>query len=177
MSSREVLYNSTSEERDGPGAPSQSVRRTESRQMSHSLRLPTETNPQTALNLRRPSLSAALEIIGPLDLSLGEEDISLPLPEPPMATDVPLPDVPESGTSPGGSQAVGSRLKLNGERRQRAIRKHKPTDSDSRLRPSRDADGDNSQERRTGKEGEEEEEKKSSNGGRISPDGIVATQG
>ncbi|KAL6459367.1 hypothetical protein MHYP_G00328390 [Metynnis hypsauchen] len=190
MSSREILYSSTNEERDGQGvlqhhrpaaSPSHSIRRSAetSRQTSLNLKHPAETETQTSLSVRRPS-DAPLEPVGPLDLSLGEEDISMPLPEPPMALDIPLPELqlPESATSSCGSQAV-SHLRLNGERRQRAIRKHRPTDSGSKLRKprqSRDTEGDHSrsssQERRN--EGKEEEEKKSSNDGRISPDGVMA---
>ncbi|XP_037391696.1 voltage-dependent R-type calcium channel subunit alpha-1E isoform X3 [Pygocentrus nattereri] len=190
MSSREILYSSTNEEREGQGvlqqhrpaaSPSHSVRRSAetSRQTSLNLRRPAETETQTSLSVRRPS-DTPLEPVGPLDLSLGEEDISVPLPEPPMALDIPLPELqlPESAASSCGSQAV-SHLRLNGERRQRAIRKHRPTDSGSKLRKprqSRDTEGDHSrsssQERRN--EGEEEEEKKSNNDGRISPDGIMA---
>ncbi|KAI4885794.1 hypothetical protein NFI96_023159 [Prochilodus magdalenae] len=190
MSSREILYSSTNEERDGPGvlqthrsgaSPSHSIRRSAetSRQTSLNLRRPAETETKTSLSVRRHS-DATLEPTGPLDLSLGEEDMSVPLPEPPMAIDVPLPELqlPESGTSPCGSQAV-SHLRLNGERRQRAIRKQRPTDSGSKLwkpRQARDTEGDHSrsssQERRN--EGEDEEEKKSNNDGRISPGDITA---
>uniref|UniRef100_A0AAR2KXT7 Calcium channel, voltage-dependent, R type, alpha 1E subunit a n=1 Tax=Pygocentrus nattereri TaxID=42514 RepID=A0AAR2KXT7_PYGNA len=177
MSSREILYSSTNEEREGQGVLQQ--HRPTSRQTSLNLRRPAETETQTSLSVRRPS-DTPLEPVGPLDLSLGEEDISVPLPEPPMALDIPLPELqlPESAASSCGSQAV-SHLRLNGERRQRAIRKHRPTDSGSKLRKprqSRDTEGDHSrsssQERRN--EGEEEEEKKSNNDGRISPDGIMA---
>uniref|UniRef100_A0AAR2J7E3 Calcium channel, voltage-dependent, R type, alpha 1E subunit a n=1 Tax=Pygocentrus nattereri TaxID=42514 RepID=A0AAR2J7E3_PYGNA len=118
MSSREILYSSTNEEREGQGvlqqhrpaaSPSHSVRRSAetSRQTSLNLRRPAETETQTSLSVRRPS-DTPLEPVGPLDLSLGEEDISVPLPEPPMALDIPLPELqlPESAASSCGSQAV-----------------------------------------------------------------------
>ncbi|XP_049341726.1 voltage-dependent R-type calcium channel subunit alpha-1E isoform X1 [Astyanax mexicanus] len=188
MSSREILYTSTNEERT---SPSHSIRRTAevSRPTSHSLRLPTEKDVHASLSLRRLSDLTALEP-APLDLSLGEEDVSLPLPEPPMAVNIPAPDassslqVPESETSLSSSQSFGNRLRLNGEKRQRAIRKHRPPpDLDSRSwRPQqlRDAEDDqsrsSSQERRTGKEEEQTEEKKNGNGGQTSPDGTTAEQ-
>uniref|UniRef100_A0A8B9RF35 Calcium channel, voltage-dependent, R type, alpha 1E subunit a n=1 Tax=Astyanax mexicanus TaxID=7994 RepID=A0A8B9RF35_ASTMX len=188
MSSREILHTSTNEERT---SPSHSIRRTAevSRPTSHSLRLPTEKDVHASLSLRRLSDLTALEP-APLDLSLGEEDVSLPLPEPPMAVNIPAPDassslqVPESETSLSSSQSFGSRLRLNGEKRQRAIRKHRPPpDLDSRSwRPQqlRDAEDDqsrsSSQERRTGKEEEQTEEKKNGNEGQTSPDGTTAEQ-
>uniref|UniRef100_A0A8B9KGT0 Calcium channel, voltage-dependent, R type, alpha 1E subunit a n=1 Tax=Astyanax mexicanus TaxID=7994 RepID=A0A8B9KGT0_ASTMX len=87
-------------------------------------------------------------------------------------------------TALDSSQSFGSRLRLNGEKRQRAIRKHRPPpDLDSRSwRPQqlRDAEDDqsrsSSQERRTGKEEEQTEEKKNGNEGQTSPDGTTAEQ-
>uniref|UniRef100_A0A8B9REP3 Calcium channel, voltage-dependent, R type, alpha 1E subunit a n=1 Tax=Astyanax mexicanus TaxID=7994 RepID=A0A8B9REP3_ASTMX len=104
MSSREILHTSTNEERT---SPSHSIRRTAevSRPTSHSLRLPTEKDVHASLSLRRLSDLTALEP-APLDLSLGEEDVSLPLPEPPMAVNIPAPDA--SSTNSKDQEATKS---------------------------------------------------------------------
>ncbi|XP_076841650.1 voltage-dependent R-type calcium channel subunit alpha-1E isoform X2 [Brachyhypopomus gauderio] len=110
MSSREILYSSPSEEREGaPGCPHH---RRSALSPSRSIKRSTET-------------TAPLEPCGPSNLS--NEALSIPLPEPLVALHLPLAETLESGNSTDDSSGVCGRQcawrRENGQAGQHAARK------------------------------------------------------
>ncbi|XP_039518708.1 voltage-dependent R-type calcium channel subunit alpha-1E isoform X5 [Pimephales promelas] len=205
MSSREILFSSPSEEHDGP--PGCDHHQTTEISPSDSKHRAIETTTTTAMP------EATLEPPIPMDMpgdeqsqsiSIPEPPLAIPIPEPPMPADISLPEPPvtlnlpltepsESKTSPEHSLDNNHCPRLNGNRRQRAVRKYRPPAMGDTLTPDMwprsrrprhreshtDArgketqqgdDGVDSREQRPGNEGDEKESK---NDGGISPDGRV----
>ncbi|CAM4718037.1 unnamed protein product [Leuciscus chuanchicus] len=208
MSSREILFSSPSEEQDGP--PGCLPHETTGISPSDSKHKAIETTTTTGM------LEATLEPPMPMDMpvdeqsqsiSIPEPPLAIPIPEPPMPADISLPEPPvtlnlpltepsESKTSPERSLDNNHCPRLNGNRRQRAVRKYRPPAMGDTLTPDMgprsrrprhreshtDArgketqqgdDGVDSREQRPGNEGDEKESK---NDGGISPDGRVLEQ-
>lgn len=209
MSSREILFNSPSEEHDGP--PGCHHHRTAGISPSDSMRRAIETSTTTTLP------EATLEPPMPMDMPVNEQSLSIsipepplaiPIPEPPMPADISLPEPPvtlnlplaeqsESKTSPEGTLDINNHCpRLNGNRRQRAVRKYRPpamgdtltpdmgprprrprhreSHTDVRGKETQQGDGGvDSREQRPGNEGDEKESK---NDGEISPDSRVLEQ-
>ncbi|ROI46642.1 Voltage-dependent R-type calcium channel subunit alpha-1E [Anabarilius grahami] len=209
MSSREILFNSPSEEHDGP--PGCHHHRTTGISPSDSMRRAIETSTTTTLP------EATLEPPMPMDMPVDEQSLSISIPEPPLAIPIPerpmpadisLPEPPvtlnlpltepsESKTSPEGTLDINNHCpRLNGNRRQRAVRKYRPpamgdtltpdmgprprrprhreSHTDVRGKETQQGDGGvDSREQRPGNEGDEKESK---NDGEISPDSRVLEQ-
>ncbi|XP_058640818.1 probable voltage-dependent R-type calcium channel subunit alpha-1E isoform X6 [Onychostoma macrolepis] len=209
MSSREILFSSPSEEHDGP--PDCHHHRKPGISPSNSKRRAIETTTTTTMP------EATLEPPMPMDMPVDEQALSIPIPEPPLAIPIPEPPMPvdislpeppvtlnlplaepsESKTSPEGTLDINNHCpRLNGNRRQRAVRKYRPPAQGDTLtpdigpRPRRprhrephtDARGKETQlgdggvdsrEQRPGNEGDENNLK---NDGEISPDGRVFEQ-
>lgn len=146
MSSREILFSSPSEEHDGP--PGCQHQRKPGLSPSDSKRLAIETSATTTL------IEGTLEPPMPMDMPVDDQDLSLSIPEPPLATPIPeppmvvdtslpeppvtlnLPEPPESNTSPETTLDVNNHCpRLNGNRRQRAVRKYRPPATGDMLTP------------------------------------------
>lgn len=209
QSSREILFSSPSEEQDGPAgchphkkpgiSPSNSKRRAIETTT-------TTTMPEATLEPPMP-MEMPVDEQG-LSISIPEPPLAIPILEPPMPADISLPEPPvmlnlpltepsESKTSPEGTLDINNHCpRLNGNRRQRAVRKYRPPAQGDTLtpdmghRPRRprhrephtDARGKDTQlgdggvdsrEQRPGNEGDENDLK---NDGEISPDGRVLEQ-
>lgn len=146
MSSREILFSSPSEEHDG--APGCQPQRKPGLSPSDSKKQAIETSATTALP------EGTLEPPMPLDIPLDDKDQSLSIPEPPLDIPIPespmvvdmslpeppvtlnLPETPESKTSPETTLDVNNHCpRLNGNRRQRAVRKYRPPAMGDTLTP------------------------------------------
>ncbi|XP_050972669.1 voltage-dependent R-type calcium channel subunit alpha-1E isoform X4 [Labeo rohita] len=208
MSSREILFNSPSEEHDGP--PGCHHHRKPGISPSNSKRRAVET---TTTTMPEGNLEPPMPMDMPVDeqalsIPIPEPPLAIPIPEPPMPVDVSLPEPPvtlnlpltepsESKTSPEGTLDINNHCpRLNGNRRQRAVRKYRPPVMGDTLtpdmgpRPRRprhrechiDARGKETQQEDGGidsreqRPGNEEDEKDSKNDGEISPDGKVLEQ-
>ncbi|KAK9970907.1 hypothetical protein ABG768_026810 [Culter alburnus] len=209
MSSREILFNSPSEEHDGP--PGCHHHRTAGISPSDSMRRAIETS--TTTTLPEATLEPPMPMDMPVDeqslsISIPEPPLAIPIPEPPMPADISLPEPPvtlnlplaeqsESKTSPEGTLDINNHCpRLNGNRRQRAVRKYRPpamgdtltpdmgprprrprhreSHTDVRGKETQQGDGGvDSREQRPGNEGDEKESK---NDGEISPDSRVLEQ-
>ncbi|XP_051508877.1 probable voltage-dependent R-type calcium channel subunit alpha-1E [Myxocyprinus asiaticus] len=145
MSSREILFSSPSEEQDGP--PGCHHQRKPGISPSDSKRDVIETTTTTTMP------EATLEPPMPMDMHVDEEALSIfipepplaiPIPDPPMPTDISLPEPPvmlnlpltepsESKTSP---EDINNHCpRLNGNRRQRVVRKYRPPAMGDTLTP------------------------------------------
>ncbi|XP_051759698.1 voltage-dependent R-type calcium channel subunit alpha-1E isoform X7 [Ctenopharyngodon idella] len=209
MSSREILFNSPSEEHDGP--PGCHHHRTTGISPSDSMRRAIETS--TTTTLPEATLEPPMPMDMPVDeqslsISIPEPPLAIPIPEPPMPADISLPEPPvtlnlpltessESKTSPEGTLDINNHCpRLNGNRRQRAVRKYRPpamgdtltpdmgprprrprhreSHTDARVKETQQGDGGvDSREQRPGNEGDEKESK---NDGEISPESRVLEQ-
>ncbi|XP_048065165.1 voltage-dependent R-type calcium channel subunit alpha-1E isoform X5 [Megalobrama amblycephala] len=209
MSSREILFNSPSEEHDGP--PGCHHHRTAGISPSDSMRRAIETS--TTTTLPEATLEPPMPMDMPVDeqslsISIPEPPLAIPIPEPPMPADISLPEPPvtlnlpltepsESKTSPEGTLDINNHCpRLNGNRRQRAVRKYRPPAMGDTLTPdmgprprrprhreshtdvkgkeTQQGDGGvDSREQRPGNEGDEKESK---NDGEISPDSRMLEQ-
>uniref|UniRef100_A0A673YEY0 Calcium voltage-gated channel subunit alpha1 E n=1 Tax=Salmo trutta TaxID=8032 RepID=A0A673YEY0_SALTR len=139
MSSREILFSNPNEEQEGPpGCP-------------HHLKA--TGTPTGSLKLPDPTADPKMPLEEPaLSMGVPELHLSNPLAEPPDPTDTPLPDPPtstavfipeptESEPCPEGKRGIPNHCHqglngrrspwLNGERRQRAVRKFRPPASDT----------------------------------------------
>lgn len=205
MSSREILFSSPSEEQDGPpGCP---LHRKPGLSPSGSKRRATETTTTTTMP------EGTLEPPMPMDMPVDEQALPIPIPEPPLAIPIPEPPMPvdsslpeppvtlnlpltepsESKTSPEGALDINNHCpRLNGNRRQRAVRKHRSPamgdmltpdmgprprrprhcelHTDSRGKDTLQGDGVDGKEQKPGSEGDEKSD------GEISPDGRVLEQ-
>ncbi|KAL0186983.1 hypothetical protein M9458_018653, partial [Cirrhinus mrigala] len=209
MSSREILFNSPSEEHDGPpGCPHH---RKPGISPSNSKRRAIETTTTTTMpegNLEPPMPMDMPVDEQALSIHIPEPPLAIPIPEPPMPVDISLPEPPvtlnlpltepsESKTSPEGTLDINNHCpRLNGNRRQRAVRKYRPPamgdtltpdmgprprrprhrepHTDGRGKETQQEDGGvDSREQRPGNEGDEKDSK---NDGEISPDGRVLEQ-
>lgn len=205
MSSREILFSSPSEEHDGP--PGCQHHRKPSLSPSDSMRRAIETSATTALpeDTLEPPMPMPVDD-QELSLSIPEPPLAIPIPEPPMAVDMSLPEPPvtlnlpeppESKTSPETTLDANNHCpRLNGNRRQRAVRKYRPPAMGDTLtpdmgpRPRRlrhcephaDARGKETQQGEGAIDGRdqrpvsEEDESGSKNGGEISSDSKAAEQ-
>ncbi|TRY57166.1 hypothetical protein DNTS_003263 [Danionella cerebrum] len=144
MSSREILYSSPSEEHDG--APGCHHHRRPGISPSGSKRRALETTPTTTMS--ETTLEPPMPMDIPVDaqslvIPIPEPPLAIPIPEPPMSSDISLPDPPvtlnvpliepsDSRVSPDDNLDNNNHCpRLNGNRRQRAIRKHRsPTMGD-----------------------------------------------
>lgn len=155
MSSREILFNSPSEEKDGPPAAAHA-------QHGHALSLHRKTMQQTPSGslirltdpLSSPSKNQAADM--PLDTALSGDithpSMSVLIPESLDPMKVPLPDTSVTMTIPEPPEAEhvteGRKLgvnhnttsehrspRLNGERQHRAVKKFRPTDNSDTLTP------------------------------------------
>lgn len=208
MSSREILFSSPSEEHDGP--PGCNHPQTTGISPSDSKHKAIETTTTTAMP--EATLEPPMPMDMPVDepsqsISIPEPPLAIPIPEPPMPADISLPEPPvtlnlpltepsESKTSPERSLDNNHCPRLNGNRRQRAVRKYRPPAMGDMLTPDMgprsrrprhreshtDArgketqqgdDGIDSREQRPGNKGDEKESK---NDGGISPGGRVLEQ-
>ncbi|XP_073766251.1 voltage-dependent R-type calcium channel subunit alpha-1E isoform X2 [Danio rerio] len=200
MSSREILFSSPSEEQDGPpGCP---LHRKPGLSPSGSKRRATETTSTTIMP--EGTLEPPMPMDMPVDeqalpISIPEPPLAIPIPEPPMPVDACLPEPPvtlnlpltepsESKTSPEGALDINNHCpRLNGNRRQRAVRKHRPPamgdmltpdmgprprrprhrelHTDPRGKETLQGDGVDGKEQKPGSEGDEKSD------GEISPDG------
>uniref|UniRef100_A0A8C4IPP7 Voltage-dependent calcium channel type A subunit alpha-1 n=1 Tax=Dicentrarchus labrax TaxID=13489 RepID=A0A8C4IPP7_DICLA len=142
MSSREILFSSPSEEKDGPPA---------SAQLGHPL-LKHLTDPLASPGKNQPS-SSSMSVDKPLDAPLSgdipEPPVTVLVPESLDPTNAPLSDasvavvVPEPITESGKLGANQSRNtiserrspRLNGERQHRAVKKFRPPDNLDTLTP------------------------------------------
>ncbi len=148
MSSREILFSSPSEEHDGP--PGCHLHRKPGLSPSNSKHSVIETATTTTMP------EAALEPPMPIDMSMDEQALSIPIPEPPLAIPIPEPPMPadislpeppvtlnlpltepsESNTSSEGTLDINNHCpRLNGNRRQRAVRKYRPPVQGDTLTP------------------------------------------
>ncbi|XP_067270280.1 voltage-dependent R-type calcium channel subunit alpha-1E isoform X5 [Pseudorasbora parva] len=209
MSSREILFSSPSEEHDGPpGCPHH---RTTGISPSDSKLRDIDTT--TTTTMPEATLEPPMPMDMPLDeqslsISIPEPPLAIPIPEPPMPADISLPEPPvtlnlpltepsESKTSPEGTLDINNHCpRLNGNRRQRAVRKYRPpamgdtltadmgprprrprhreSHADAKGKETQQGDGGvDSREQRPGNEGDKKESK---NDGEISPDGRVLEQ-
>ncbi|KTG01921.1 hypothetical protein cypCar_00025098 [Cyprinus carpio] len=148
MSSREILFSSPSEEHDGP--PGCHHHRKPGISPSNSKRSAIETTTSTTMP------DATLEPPMPMDMPVDEQALSIPIPEPPLAIPIPEPPMPmdisvpeppvtlnlpltepsESKTSFEGTLDINNHCpRLNGNRRQRAVRKYRPPAQGDMLTP------------------------------------------
>ncbi|KAL1270173.1 hypothetical protein QQF64_032462, partial [Cirrhinus molitorella] len=209
MSSREILFSSPSEEHDGP--PGCHHHRKPGISPSNSKREAIETT--TTSTMPEATLEPPMPMDMPVDeqalsVTIPEPPLAIPIPEPPMPVDISLPEPPvtlnlpltepsESKTSPEGTLDINNHCpRLNGNRRQRAVRKYRPPAmgdtltpdmgprprrprhrepyTDARGKETQQGDsGVDSREQRPGNEGDEKDSK---NDGEISPDGRVLEQ-
>lgn len=146
MSSREILFSNPNEEQEAPPGCPHHLKAT------GSLKLPVPTADPKAFTAKPPKpMEMPLEEPA-LSMSVPELHLSSPLAEPPDPTDTPLPDPPtstavfipeptESEPCPEGKRGIPNHCHqglngrrspwLNGERRQRAVRKFRPPASDT----------------------------------------------
>uniref|UniRef100_A0A8C2ES56 Calcium channel, voltage-dependent, R type, alpha 1E subunit a n=1 Tax=Cyprinus carpio TaxID=7962 RepID=A0A8C2ES56_CYPCA len=139
MSSREILFSSPSEEHDGP--PGCLHNKKPGISPSNSKRRAIETT--TTTTMLEATLEPPMSMDPPVDeqalsIHIPEPPLAIPIPEPPMPEDVSLPEPPvtlnlpltelsESKTSPEGTLDINNHCpRLNGNRRQRAVRKYRP---------------------------------------------------
>ncbi|XP_057212233.1 voltage-dependent R-type calcium channel subunit alpha-1E isoform X4 [Triplophysa rosa] len=146
MSSREILFSSPSEEHDGP--PGCQHHRKPGLSPSDSKKQAIETSATSALP------EGTLEPPMPMDIPMDDQDQSLSIPEPPLAVPIPeppmvvdmtlpeppvtlnLPEPPDSKTPPETTLDVNNHCpRLNGNRRQRAVRKYRPPAMGDTLTP------------------------------------------
>nr|XP_043899798.1 voltage-dependent R-type calcium channel subunit alpha-1E isoform X1 [Solea senegalensis] len=153
MSSREVLYSTPSEDKDGSPAPAQALH-------GHPLSLHCKTVQHTPSgSLKRltdpsasPSKNQAVGSTVPVDTPLGAM-LSGEIPEPPESMDpkkVPLPDVTVAMTIPEPPEPESGKLavsqshnsiserqspRLNGDRQHRAVKKFRPPENVDTLTP------------------------------------------
>ncbi|KAM9529946.1 voltage-dependent R-type calcium channel subunit alpha-1E-like [Salvelinus alpinus] len=150
MSSREILFSNPSEEQEAPPGCPHHLKATGT--PTGSLKLADPTADPKAFTAKPPKpMEMPLEEPA-LSMGVPELHLSSPLPEPPDPTDTPLPDPPtstavfipeptESEPCPEGKRGIlnhchqglnGRRSPwLNGERRQRAVRKFRPPAGDT----------------------------------------------
>uniref|UniRef100_A0A8C7MKY4 Calcium voltage-gated channel subunit alpha1 E n=1 Tax=Oncorhynchus kisutch TaxID=8019 RepID=A0A8C7MKY4_ONCKI len=150
MSSREILFSSPSEEQEAPPGCPHNLKATGT--PTGSLKLADPTADPTASTAQPPKpMDQTLEE-PPLSMGVLEPPLSVPLAEPPIPIDSPLPDLPtstvvsipeptESEPCPEGQlddtdhchPGLNGRRspRLNGERRQRAVRKFRPPAGDT----------------------------------------------
>lgn len=155
MSSREILYNNPSEEKDGPPAAAQA-------QLGHPLSLHRKTMQQTPSGslkhltdpLASPSKNQAVDM--PLDAALSgditDPSMSVLMPEsldpmkvllPDASVTMAVPEPPEvQPVTEGGKLGVNHNTnserrspRLNGERQHRAVKKFRPPDNGDTLTP------------------------------------------
>ncbi|XP_059359981.1 probable voltage-dependent R-type calcium channel subunit alpha-1E isoform X7 [Carassius carassius] len=148
MSSREILFSSPSEEHDGP--PGCHHHKKPGLSPSNSKHRAIEATTTTTMP------EATLEPPMPMDMPVDEQALSIPIPEPPFAIPIPEPPMPvdisapeppvtlnlpltepsESKTSPEGTLDINNHCpRLNGNRRQRAVRKYRPPAQGDMLTP------------------------------------------
>ncbi|XP_073724142.1 voltage-dependent R-type calcium channel subunit alpha-1E isoform X2 [Misgurnus anguillicaudatus] len=143
MSSREILFNSPSEEQDGP--PGCQLNQKPGLTPSNSKKRANETS-ATTTTLPEGTLEPTMPMDMPLDdQSIPEPPLAIPeppvtedtsLPEPPVMLNLPPPEPPESKTSPEATLDVNNHCpKLSGNRRQRAVRKYRPPATGDMLTP------------------------------------------
>lgn len=150
MSSREVLFSSPSEEKDGPPAPGQA-------QHGHPLSLhrkAMENAPSGSLKCPTDPLASGppASVDAPPDAALSgdvpEPPVSVLVPESSDPTNAPLPDASVSVAIPEPEVAESGKLgvnqghnserrspRLNGERQHRAVKKFRPPDNVDTLTP------------------------------------------
>ncbi|KAM7388240.1 hypothetical protein PAMP_024431 [Pampus punctatissimus] len=156
MSSREILFNSPSEDKDGPPAAAQaqhghplSVHRKATQQtLSGSLKCLTDplTSPSKKQAVDMP-LDAALsdvtnppmsvlvpESLDPMKVSLPDASVTMALPDPPEAE--PITEGGKLGVNQSPNTTSERRSpRLNGERQHRAVKKFRPPDNGDTLTP------------------------------------------
>uniref|UniRef100_A0A8C1Q3C9 Voltage-dependent calcium channel type A subunit alpha-1 n=1 Tax=Cyprinus carpio TaxID=7962 RepID=A0A8C1Q3C9_CYPCA len=204
MSSREILFSSPSEEHDGP--PGCLHNKKPGISPSNSKRRAIETT--TTTTMPEATLEPPMSMDPPVDeqalsIPIPEPPLAIPIPEPPMPEDISLPEPPvtlnlpltelsESKTSSEGTLDINNHCpRLNGNRRQRAVRKYRPPamgdmltpdmgprprrprhrepHTDARGKETQQGDGGvDSREQRPRNEGDEKDSK---NDGEISPEG------
>ncbi|XP_055717155.1 voltage-dependent R-type calcium channel subunit alpha-1E-like isoform X3 [Salvelinus fontinalis] len=142
MSSREILFSSPSEEQEAPPGCPQNLKATGSLKLAEPTASTAQPPKPMDLTLEEPPLSMGV-LEPPLSVPLAEPPIPIdsPLPDPPMSTVVSIPEPTESEPCPEGQLDVtdhchpglnGRRSpRLNGERRQRAVRKFRPPAGDT----------------------------------------------
>uniref|UniRef100_A0A8C7SKM0 Voltage-dependent calcium channel type A subunit alpha-1 n=1 Tax=Oncorhynchus mykiss TaxID=8022 RepID=A0A8C7SKM0_ONCMY len=150
MSSREILFSNPSEEQEAPPGCPHHLKATGTPTGSLKLADPTADPKDFTAKPPKP-MEMPLEEPA-LSMGVPEPHLSSPLPEPPDPTDTPLPDPPtstavfipeptESEPCPEGKRGIPNHCHqgfngrrspwLNGERRQRAVRKFRPPAGDT----------------------------------------------
>uniref|UniRef100_A0A3Q3EG10 Calcium channel, voltage-dependent, R type, alpha 1E subunit a n=1 Tax=Labrus bergylta TaxID=56723 RepID=A0A3Q3EG10_9LABR len=149
MSSREILFNSPSEEKDGPPASGQPLslhRKAMEHTTSGSLKHLTDPS---ASPIKSKALGSSMSVDAALCGDIPEPPLSVLVPESLDPTNVPLPDasvsgaIPESLTDSGkldvnkSHNTISERRspRLTGERQHRAVKKFRPPDNLDMLTP------------------------------------------
>lgn len=158
MSSREILFSSPTEEKDGPPAPAQAQhghplslhRKAMQHTPSGSLKCPTDP---LASPTKNQASGSSMSVDVPLDAAISgdisEPPVSALVPEPLDPTNAPIPDasasvaVPEPITESGklgvnqshNTASERRSPRLNGERQHRAVKKFRPPDNVETLTP------------------------------------------